>query len=81
MMLLDVNVLLYAYREDAPQHPQFKAWLDSLVNGNSPYALSDFVLSGFLRIVTHAKIFRPPTPMKEALRAPVLSATSKIVRK
>ena len=66
-MLVDVNVLLYAHRHDLPQHPRCRSWLDSVVNGNSAFGMSSVVLSGFLRVVTHPKIFDPPTPLEEAI--------------
>lgn len=67
MILIDVNVLVYAHRSDAAHHPKYSEWLESVINGDSPYGLADIVLSGFLRIVTHPKIFNPPTPMGTAL--------------
>jgi toxin-antitoxin system PIN domain toxin len=67
MVLLDVNVLVRAFREDAPEHPEFKAWLDARVGSDTSYGLSDLALSGFLRIVTHPRIFDPPTPLAAAL--------------
>ena len=67
MLLPDVNVIINAYREDAVEHPRFKAWLDGVVNSDEPYGVSDLVLSGFLRIVTHPRIFRPPSPTNDAI--------------
>ncbi|MBI4202297.1 MAG: type II toxin-antitoxin system VapC family toxin [Chloroflexi bacterium] len=67
MLLLDVNILVYAYREDAPDHRRFKDWLEGLINGGQTYGMSELVLSGFLRIVTHPAIFIPPSPMQNAL--------------
>ena len=67
MRLVDVNVLVYAFREDAPGHPDFKRWLDGLVGSPEAYAVSDHVLSGFLRVVTHPRVFHPPTPLAAAL--------------
>jgi toxin-antitoxin system PIN domain toxin len=67
MRLFDVNVLVYAYREDAPGHRDFKRWLDGAVGADEAYAVSDQVLSGFLRVVTHPRVFHPPTPLEEAL--------------
>ena len=67
MLLLDVNVLVHAYREDAPRHAPVRAWLEGLVYSDSAFALSDLVLSGFLRVVTHPRIFTPPTPLEQAL--------------
>lgn len=67
MQLPDVNVLIYAHREDAPEHERYAAWLQALTASDEPFALSDVVLSGFLRIVTNPKIFDPATPMDTAL--------------
>ena len=67
MELPDVNVLVYARREDAVDHERYKEWLERLINGDAAFGLSDVVLSGFLRIVTHPKVFRPPTPLADAL--------------
>jgi hypothetical protein len=60
-------VLVYAHRADAPDHARHREWLEQVVNGDAPYALSDLVLSGFLRVVTHPAVFRPPTRMSDAL--------------
>ena len=67
MQLPDVNVLIYAHREDAPEHERYAAWLQALVTSDEPFALSDVVLAGFLRIVTNPRIFDPATPMETAL--------------
>lgn len=44
-----------------------RAWLDGLVRSDEAYAVSDQVLSSFLRIATHPRIFHPPTPIDAAL--------------
>ena len=67
MQLPDVNVLIYAHREDAPEHARYAAWLKALTSADEPFALSDVVLAGFLRIVTNGRIFEPPTPMETAI--------------
>ena len=67
MLLPDVNILVYAYREDAPNHERFKEWLQAVVNSSEAYGLSDLVCSGFLRIVTHPAVFIPPSPIDDAL--------------
>lgn len=67
MILIDVNVLVYAHREDAPDHKLYLNWLQEAVELEAPYGLSDLVLSGFLRVVTHPRVFRLPTPMSAAL--------------
>ena len=67
MQLPDVNVLIYAHREDAPEHPRYAAWLRDLAHADEPFAVAEAVLAGFLRIVTNGKIFDPPTPMNTAV--------------
>lgn len=67
MILPDVNVLVYAHREDADRHQEFRAWLEGVLRGPSAYGLSDLVLSGFVRVVTHPRIFAKPTPLARAL--------------
>ncbi len=67
MRLVDVNVLVYAFREDAPRHRDFKQWLDTAARSDEAYGVSDQVLSGFLRVVTHPRVFHPPTPIDRAL--------------
>lgn len=67
MKLLDVNILVQAHREDADRHAETKAWLDRELAGLPGIAVSELVLSGFLRVVTHPKIFNPPTPLELAL--------------
>ncbi len=68
MYLMDVNILVYAHREDVDKHDNYITWLESVINGNADYGYSELVLSGFLRIVTHPKIFETPTPIDEALK-------------
>lgn len=68
MLLPDVNVLVYAHRSDAPDHDRYRQWLESLLEGDAAYAVSDLVLSGFLRVVTHPGVFAEPTPLEVALR-------------
>lgn len=67
MVLPDVNVLVYAHREDAEEHVRYRRWLEDLVNAPGAYGLSDLVLSGFLRIVTHPRVFEEPTRPEVAL--------------
>lgn len=67
MVLIDVNVLVYAHREDAPGHEAFRTWLEHVVAGEHAYGISDQVLSGFIRVVTHQRVFDPPSPLAKAL--------------
>ena len=66
MILPDVNVLVYAHRADTPNHAAYRDWLEEVINGNQAYGMADIVLSGFLRIVTHPRIFDPPSELAVA---------------
>ncbi len=67
MVLLDVNVLVYAHRQDSPNHKDYWRWLEDLANSDSSFGMADLVLCGFLRVVTHPRIFRDPSPLETAL--------------
>jgi toxin-antitoxin system PIN domain toxin len=68
LILPDVNVLVNAFRGDAPDHGLCRSWLDGVVNGESRYGMSTQVLSSVVRITTHPKVFKQPSPLDEALR-------------
>lgn len=65
----DVSVLVYAHRAEERTHKAYRAWLERLVNGPQPFALSALVAVAFVRIVTNARLFSPPTPLAVALAA------------
>jgi toxin-antitoxin system PIN domain toxin len=67
VILIDVNVLVYAHREDAADHRRFRAWLEEVVEQPEAFGVSEIVLSAFARVVTHPRIFHPPTPLESAL--------------
>lgn len=66
MILMDVNVLVYAFRKDAVDHARYRDWLHGVINAPDAYGLSDIVLSGFFRVVTHPKVFKQPSAWAEA---------------
>ena len=59
---------MYAHREDADNHRAFRKWLEGVVGSNQAFGVSEMVLSGFLRVVTHPRIFKSPTPLPVAFR-------------
>jgi toxin-antitoxin system PIN domain toxin len=67
MILIDVNILVYAKREDAADHVKFRVWLEETLRSNTIVGLSDVVLSGVIRILTHTRVYREPTHLGEAL--------------
>jgi uncharacterized protein len=64
----DVNVLVYAFRDDATGHQRYREWLLSVINGEAAYGISPQVLSSFVRICTHPGIFARPSALEEGLR-------------
>lgn len=56
MVLPDANVLIHAWRPGADRHKEYRRWLEAAVFSDHSFALSDLVLSGFLRVVTHARV-------------------------
>ncbi len=69
MRMPDVNVLIYAHRTEEASHASYRTWLERLVNGREPFALSALVAVNFVRIVTNPRIYSSPTPLPLALGA------------
>jgi uncharacterized protein len=67
LILIDVNVLVYAHRVDARDHLRFKAWLAETLRVEEVVGMSELVLSAVVRILTHPRVFREPTQLLEAL--------------
>jgi len=67
VLMPDVNILIYAHREDEKCHEAYGKWLKSLVDGAEPFALSVLVAVGFVRIVTSSRFYTDPTPVQVAL--------------
>ena len=67
MILTDINVLIYAHREESPGHAEYRNWLEEAVSGPEPFGISELVLSGCLRLLTHPSIFDPPSPLETAM--------------
>ena len=81
MIAVDTNVLVYAHREELPQHRRARARLIDLAEGAARWAIPVFCLGEFLRVVTHPRLFDPPFGIGEACEAlgRVLSSPSLIV--
>jgi uncharacterized protein len=67
MLAPDVNVLVYAHRTESPDHPRYADWVRQLARGPEPFGFSDVVASGFVRIVTNQRLWRPATEPSQAL--------------
>jgi toxin-antitoxin system PIN domain toxin len=67
MIAIDTNILVYARREETPFHKEAKELLRNLAEGRSPWALLWPCIYEFLRVVTHPRVFDPPTQLEVAL--------------
>lgn len=67
MIAVDTNLLVYAHRADAPFHKAADRCVTTLAQGMSDWAIPWPCLHEFLAVVTHPKIFRPPTPLPDAI--------------
>lgn len=77
MILPDVNALVYGFHRDSPRHEAHAAWLAGIVEGGEELALTDVVLTGFMRVVTNARIFADPAPAPDALDFVTILRTSR----
>lgn len=66
MNLLDVNMVLAAFREDHPHHAPARAWWVGAVGEGESFTVPDVVWSGFVRIVGSRRAFADPTPARDA---------------
>lgn len=67
MIAVDTNILVYAHREDSPFHGTAERRLRSLAGGRDRWAIPWSCLHEFLAIVTHPRIYDPPTPIAAAV--------------
>jgi predicted nucleic acid-binding protein len=67
MDLLDANILIGAFRSDDPDHALLKRWLEGTLSQGLTVIFPPLVEVAFLRIVTHPRIFRDPSPFQEAV--------------
>jgi toxin-antitoxin system PIN domain toxin len=67
MIAIDANILVYAHRGDSPWHAPAAARVRELAEGSSAWAIPWACLHEFLAIVTHPRIYKPPTPIDHAI--------------
>jgi toxin-antitoxin system PIN domain toxin len=68
VILIDVNVLVYAFDSGSIDHDRYRTWLELALAADEPVGLSDLVLSAFIRIVTHPRILVRPASIETAFR-------------
>jgi uncharacterized protein len=67
LIAVDTNILVYAHRRDSEWHDAAAACVRDLAEGSGSWALPWPCLHEFLSIVTHERIYAPPTPTTKAL--------------
>jgi len=67
LIAIDTNILVYARRAETPYHEKARSLIEKLANGVEPWALPWPCVYEFLRVVTHARVFDPPTDLDAAL--------------
>jgi uncharacterized protein len=66
MILVDANLLLYAYHPRDEHHAAAKSWLESTLSGVEPVRFAWLTLWAFLRISTNARVYEKPLLASEA---------------
>lgn len=69
MIAVDTNILVFADRSELPQHRRALTALRQLAEGREAWALPVFCIGEFIRVVSHPRVFDPPTPAAEAVAA------------
>jgi uncharacterized protein len=67
VIAVDTNILVYAHRQDSPFHESAERQIAQLAEGLAPWAIPWPCLHEFLAIVTHPRIYAPPTPLARAV--------------
>lgn len=62
MLVVDVDLLVAAHRDDHPQHAVARAWLEELVASRARFGVAWSVWGSVLRIATNRRAFRDPSP-------------------
>lgn len=67
MIAVDTNILVYSVREDSPWHKTALAAIRRLAEGPAPWAIPWPCIHEFLAVVTHPRIYKPPTALEDAV--------------
>jgi len=67
VILPDINLLVYAYNEDAPFHHAAKVWWEGCLSDTKPVGLAWVVVLGFVRIMSNRRVLARPMPASEAV--------------
>lgn len=67
MIAIDTNILVYAHRAELPHHAAARSLVMQLASGSTPWAIPWPCLYELVKVVTHPRVFRPPTPLADAM--------------
>ena len=67
MIAIDTNILVYAHRSDSPHHEKASAALAACAQSRLAWCIPWPCIHEFFAVVTHLRIYSPPTPPKKAL--------------
>lgn len=65
--MVDTNILVYAHRVELPHHEMSQRCITQLAENHQPWGITIFTLGEFLRIVTHPRVFDPPSTLHQAI--------------
>ena len=66
MILVEANLLVYAYHPRAEQHEKSRAWLEAVLSGPDLVRFAWLTLWAFLRNATNPRVFERPLSTSEA---------------
>lgn len=67
MIAVDTNILVYAHRADSPWHAEAAREVAGLAEGRAAWAIPWPCIHEFYAVVTHPRIYQPPTPLASAI--------------
>lgn len=67
MIVLDVNIVVAAFRADHPHHARVRPWLDRVLAAAMPLVVPDVVWLGFVRLCTNSRVFAVPSSLEETV--------------
>ena len=83
MIAVDTNVLIFAHRTETGLHGTAASRIVALAEGAERWALPVFCVTEFMRVVTHRRVFNPPSTVEQAARfieSIVTAPTCELVR-
>ena len=67
MIVPDLNLLIYAYNDDAPLYASARSWWEGLMNGTERVGTPWVVAAGFVRLMTQPNVLNDPFTPDEAI--------------